>query len=96
MPDKRLVEGELETDEGSVCALGCLGKARGIDVGSLDTHDWDDLGEMFNIAPQLAQEVMFMNDEGGARVPENRWRLVRDWAARQIRIEPPELATRKP
>ncbi len=74
MPEKRLVEGELQTDEGAVCALGCLGKARGVDIGSVDTTDWDALGELFNIAPQLAQ----------------------DWAARQIRIEPSELATRTP
>ena len=91
MPEKRLVAGDLETAEGSVCALGCLGKARGLDIRSVDTEDWSKLGELFDIAPQLAQEVMFMNDEGGARAPENRWRLVRDWAARQIRVEPTEI-----
>ncbi len=63
MPEKRLVEGELEDKEGAVCALGCLGKARGVDLGSVDTHDWDALGEMFNITHQLAQEVMYVNDE---------------------------------
>src|SRR5688572_29031122 len=63
MPDRRLVEGELQTREGSVCALGCLGKARGVDLGSVDTEDWDALGELFDIAPQLAQETMFVNDE---------------------------------
>ena len=98
MPDKRLVEGELQTDEGAVCALGCLGKARGVDMKDVDTTDWPQLGELFNIAPQLAQEVMFMNDEDycGRRSPEQRWRVVRDWAARQIQIEPSELATREP
>ena len=84
MPDKRLVEGELQTEEGAVCALGCLGKARGVDLESVETSDWPALGELFDIAPQLAQEVMFVNDEYGARAPENRWRLVRDWTARQI------------
>lgn len=96
MPEKRLVAGDLETEEGAVCALGCLGKARGIAVGSLDTHDWVGLGEAFDIAPQLAQEVMFMNDEGGARAPENRWKLIRDWAARQIRVDPKEFMRGKP
>lgn len=95
MPEKRLVAGELQTREGAVCALGCLGKARGVDIGSVDTEDWDALGELFDIAPQLAQEVMFINDDGGARADANRWKLVRDWASRQIRVEPSELATDK-
>jgi hypothetical protein len=95
MPEKSLVAGELETQEGAVCALGCLGKARGVDISGVDTEDWGTLGELFDIAPQLAQEVMFINDDGGARADENRWKLVRDWAARQIRIEPSEVVTDK-
>lgn len=91
MPVKELVSGELEDGEGSVCALGALGKARGVDLEDIDTTDWGQLGELFNIAPQLAQETMYVNDDGGARVPGNRWQLVRDWAARQIRLEPGEL-----
>ncbi len=85
MKDKRLVEGELQTEEGAVCALGCLGKARGVDLESVETSDWPALGELFDIAPQLAQEVMYVNDEQ-FRVsgPEARWRIVRDWTARQI------------
>jgi hypothetical protein len=86
MPEKRLVEGELENEEGSVCALGCLGKARGLNIGSVDTEDWARLGELFDIAPQLAQEVMFVNDGSWHRAtPEERWLTVRTWAARQIR-----------
>jgi hypothetical protein len=94
MPEKRLIAGDLETEEGSVCALGCLGQARGVDLGSVDTYDWDALGEMFDIAPQLAQETMFVNDDdlySRAKTPEERWRYVRAWAARQIRVEPGEL-----
>jgi hypothetical protein len=92
MPDKRLVAGELETEEGSVCALGCLGKHRGIAIGSVDTEDWDKLGELFDIAPQLAQEVMHVNDERGQQSPEDRWRAVRHWAARKISLLESELA----
>lgn len=85
MPEKRLVEGDLETAEGAVCALGCLGKARGADLGNVDTYDYDQLGELFNIAPQLAQEVMFVNDETWrVTTPRERWAAVRTWAARQI------------
>lgn len=101
MPDKRLVEGELQTEDGSVCALGCLAKHRGVDLGSVDTEDWHRLGELFDIAPQLAQEVMFVNDEWHSSGPEARWRLVRDWASRQIvpsvtEISPADTKGEKP
>jgi hypothetical protein len=92
MPEKRLVTGDLENEEGAVCALGCLGKARGVDLSSVDTYDYDQLAELFNIAPQLAQEVMYVNDEGvWGDSPEKRWSDVRAWAARQIRVDPQEL-----
>jgi hypothetical protein len=94
MPVKQLVKGELETGEGEVCALGCLGKARGIDLHSVDTEDWDQLGELFGIAPQLAQEVMYVNDEWNPIRAGNRWKFVRDWAARRIRVKPEELEER--
>lgn len=93
MPDKQLVKGELQTTEGAVCALGCLGKAQGVDMGSVDTKDWGKLGKLFDIAPQLAQEVMFVNDDQfRTSVPAHRWIIVRDWAARQIRVEATDLA----
>lgn len=91
MPQKRLVEGALQDAEGSVCALGCLGKARGVDLNRVDTHDWDELGELFDIAPQLAQEVMYVNDEWRRDTPEARWLRVREWAAQQIRVAPDEV-----
>ena len=96
MPEKRLVAAELEDREGAVCALGCLGKARSVDLESVETTDWNALGKLFNIAPQLAQEVMYVNDEDWRRpTPEQRWQSVREWAARQIRIEPTELVQGK-
>jgi len=99
MPEKRLVAGDLETKEGAVCALGCLGKARGIALVNVDTEDWSTLGELFNIAPQLAQEVMFVNDDQwhlskSETASEARWKLVRDWAASQILVTPEEAGAR--
>ena len=101
MPGKRLVAGELEDGEGSVCALGCLGKAKGVDVKSVDSEDWPKLGQLFDIAPQLAQETMYRNDEGddfgdSRRTPEERWAYVRRWAAHQIEVTPDELIEAKP
>jgi hypothetical protein len=87
MPEKRLVADELETAEGGVCALGCLGKAQGKDLRGVDTEDYDKLGELFGIAPLLAREVMFENDDDfGYRTetPEVRWQRVRRWVTRQI------------
>jgi hypothetical protein len=86
MPVKRLISGELER-EGSFCALGVLCERRGMDLAKIDTHNWAQLGESFDIAEQLAQETMFVNDEydwRGGQSDEARWQTVRDWAARQI------------
>jgi hypothetical protein len=84
MPDKRLVENTLETEEGAVCALGALGKQKGINLRALDggegeDDEWDHnaLGRAFDIAPKLTMEVMYINDEGAPSKPgryvEGRW-----------------------
>ena len=49
MPIKRLVSGTLETDEGEVCALGCLAKAKGVTLEPDDTYDYDKLGKTFDM-----------------------------------------------
>lgn len=86
LPQRRLVKDEFEAAEGEVCALGALGKARGVNLAELDTEDYEQLGGAFDIAHQLAQEVMYVNDECGWQPsPEERWVLVRAWAERQLR-----------
>lgn len=89
LPDKRLVSGELQNKEGAVCALGALGKFRGVDVGALDTYDHEALGKTFNVAEQLTQEVMYENDERrwNRMTDEQRWQDVRAWAVKQLRPE---------
>jgi hypothetical protein len=75
MPTKRLIKNELQTPEGEVCALGCLGRKRGIDLSAVeleeDPYDFDfrPLGAMFDINARLAREVMYNNDEGGPYRP---------------------------
>jgi hypothetical protein len=44
---KKLVHGELETKDGAVCALGSIGKSRGIDMSSIDPHDRDTVAATF-------------------------------------------------
>lgn len=63
MPQKRLANGFFETPAGDVCALGALGRARGVDISTLDEDDHEALAATFDIAECLAAEVMFMNDE---------------------------------
>jgi hypothetical protein len=102
MPIKRLVAAEFQTEEGDACALGALGKARGSSLSGILTTDefgfvdcdHRKLGTLFNIAEQLAQETMWINDEAGpygGETDEQRWTRVRAWAAQQIRVTPEEL-----
>lgn len=71
LPDKRLIAGNLENGEGQVCALGALGRLRGVKVNVgpdieddyWEDSDWSHLGALFDIADQLAQETMYVNDE---------------------------------
>jgi hypothetical protein len=91
MPAKRLVAGEIETTDGEVCALGSLARVRGLALERDDAHYHNILGDKFDIASQLAQEVMFENDEGGpygGETPERRWERVRKWAGEQIKATP--------
>lgn len=84
MPQQRLIEGELELN-GEVCALGCIGQRRGVDMSDLEPEDSDAVAGVFNIAPALVKEIVFMNDEGWyAETPEQRWTRMRSWVATQI------------
>lgn len=62
MPEKRLIAHELKA-EGQFCTLGVLGDARGIDLAKLDPEDYDQVAEAFGIAPCMAQEIVYENDE---------------------------------
>jgi hypothetical protein len=63
MPEKSLIGQSLVTPEGEYCTLGVLGASRGIDLLSLDPEDPEEVAHAFGIAPALAQEVVFENDE---------------------------------
>ncbi len=99
MPVKELVQSELETLDGEVCTLGALGRARGLDMSQIDPEDPPQVAAAFNIADQLAQEIVYMNDEyfGDewdaeqkrivALDPEKRWEKMRQWVAAQLRTD---------
>ncbi len=106
MPIKRLVANELETPDlvpcshwglyeaESVCAIGAVGKVRGVDMKAIDPDDYSTVAGKFGIAEPMAQEIVWINDEAGnyRETPEDRFIRVRHWVAIQIR-EPAPLVT---
>ncbi len=97
LPRKELVADELVTTEGAVCALGAVAKARGIDASELDPHDSDEVSRVIGIAPSMAREIVFENDDDfgwftrGGETPEARFRRMRRWAVRHIVLRDDEL-----
>lgn len=88
MPEKKLVAGELQKD-GNVCAIGAVGRARGIDMGPIDPEDRDTVAGVFGIASALTAEIVYENDEGVWHVetPERRWSRMREWVLANIKSE---------
>jgi hypothetical protein len=89
MPEKRLIAKKLEAD-GEVCALGALGRARGIDMQTLDPEDSEHVAATFGVADALAREIVHINDdEWGPCSPEERWEWTHRWVCRQIKDKRP-------
>lgn len=87
MPVKELIAHQLAA-EGEVCALGALGREQGMNLGELDPDDYDAVATAFGIAPPLAREIVWVNDEAGpwrGETPAERWVRVRAWVAAQVR-----------
>lgn len=87
MPDKRLIPSALIDEEGEVCAMGCVLKARGLKADELpDAECPEDVADLTNLAESMVREIAYENDEGGRdrEPPEDRWVRMRAWAARQL------------
>jgi hypothetical protein len=100
MPDKRLIADELQTADGEYCAIGVLGAARGVDMSKLDPEDREAVAAAFNIAPALAAEIVYENDESVYRWDwvwvETFGPLRRHESRRhQVRVEIPGLPERR-
>lgn len=85
MPEKKLIKGELKAN-GQVCALGALGVKRGLNLDDLDPEDSETVAEVFNVAEQLAKEIVYKNDECCFGTDEERWEQMREWAQSKIRV----------
>lgn len=93
MPVKRLVAMELEAG-GEVCAIGSVGRARGIDMGKIDPEDYSSVAATFGIAECLAQEIVYMNDEYWTWSTDDKGYIKEDETGRPIRIAPEERFTK--
>lgn len=100
LPEKKLVSESLQEQDGAVCALGAVARARGIDMSQWTPgpdEDKDDfhsdqvyeLEGVFHIAHQLISEIIWENDEQcGRKTQEERWTWMRKWANYRIKKHP--------
>lgn len=84
LPIKRLIAHELEA-AGEVCAVGAVGRARGVDMSRIDPEDNDTIAKTFGVARALACEVMYLNDEYYYSSPEERYVNLRRWVDKNIK-----------
>lgn len=76
---KRLIADDLVRD-GEVCALGAVARARGVDLSGVDPEDYETVAGTLGVAPAMAQEIMWLNDElYDRKTPEERYRLMKKW-----------------
>jgi hypothetical protein len=92
LPEPRLVASELEhPSTGEVCALGSVGRARGLDMSAVDVENYEEVAKLFGISETLAREVMFHNDDfyQSNRIgeAERRFQRVREWVLSEIRSQ---------
>ncbi len=86
MPHKVLITEELQA-EGSFCTMGVVGDARGLDMGSIDAYDTEQVSAALGIPYSIVKEIAYLNDEGEyweRETPQQRWIRMRKWVANQI------------
>jgi hypothetical protein len=86
MPEKVLIAHELVDAEGDFCTLGVIGQARGLPLKDIDPEDSDQVAKQFGIAPALAKEIVYMNDEAAwyDETPQQRWTRMRNWVEKAL------------
>ena len=87
MPVKELVADEVVRDSEHVCAMGAVCVARKLNVSELDINDRDAVGDLLGIAPAMAAEIAWENDEHGpwrGETPAERWTRMRAWVSENL------------
>ena len=87
MPDKKLIAGDFVRPNGSCCALGVLGLARGIDPEYLSAlgDDYDRTSKSFGVSISLIRHIQNENDHRLKNATQQeRWAHVREWVASNI------------
>jgi hypothetical protein len=87
MPAKQLIQNELELPHGPVCAIGRVGRARGVDMSTIDPEDYEQIAELFGVSRALVQEIEHINDDDFCyrkETPEQRFERVRQWVVKQL------------
>lgn len=88
MPVKELIDGALIREDGACCAIGAVCKARGTDVSRVDYYDRDSVARAIGVAPAMAAEIEFVNDDdfcSRGETPAERWLRMRTWVTRNLR-----------
>lgn len=97
LPNKRLIAEDIVRADGEICGLGAVALLRGVDTsGIVDPTDREYVGQFFGIAPSMAAEIAYINDECGRQVwsqsgpetPEERFTRVRAWVIENIVEQP--------
>lgn len=97
LPEHKLIADELITRDGNVCAIGAVGKARGVDMSRLDVECPSWVANVFGVATALVAEIVYMNDEAvwNKETPEQRFMRMRRWVESQIRLGHESSAIRR-
>lgn len=85
LPEKNLIDHDLQRD-GAFCAIGTVGKARGIDMTGIDPEDAHTVARLFGIAESMAREIVYMNDDflWTNETPEQRFERMRKWIESEL------------
>ena len=82
LPERRLIADEF-TDGADCCLLGAVALARGETLPN--DAEPDELGARLGIAPSMAAELMYVNDEWpGPESDEQRFERVRGWLVAKL------------
>lgn len=95
LPEKRLIHGALQDDDGGVCAIACYAKHKGVDLSRFDAEvESDKVGIAAGMPRLVAWKVVALNDidcgdmwgsGSGNMTPEKRYEKVLAWVRIQLR-----------